>query len=709
MSTLPADYEARVYAGWLGKCIGVRFGAPLEGWTYEEIRDNLGEVDGYLNEAPGKLFKPDDDTAMPMILIRALEDYGATPDITAAQIGEVWLNYLADQQGTLWWGGYGVSTEHTAYLNLVHGVSAPGSGSIALNGAALAEQIGGQIFSDIWGLVAPDNPVLAAELAERAASVSHDGNGIYGGRFVAALVSMAFSEADPVVLVEKGLAYIPAESEYSRVVRAVLDFFRKNPADWRACFAFLKANFGYDRYPGEVHIIPNAGLVALALLYGAGDFSRTIQIANMAGWDTDCNVGNVGAVMGVALGLDGIDWRWREPMNDLLITASSIGTRNLLTIPQCADLFCRLGRQMAGLAADSLPRYHFRFPGSTNNFQAEGERGRVIEIRQSTQAEDSGTLQATIRKLNKKGELRLFTRTYYRTAELSGNYYGATFTPLIHPGQTITAEVFIPADAPRMIQASLYVYDDYGHTHHQAAGTPLTPGTWHTLTYTIPRLDGACLTQVGIIVRNLGADWSVGAFHLRALDWTGAPDYGVDFHREKAAGGAITQWTRWRGYWRIEADGHYHGSGPGLCETYTGDIQWRDYRVVARIVPVIGDHHYVNVRVQGALRSYAAGLAPNGRLILYRKAGLDYNQVAAAHFAWQHGETYTITIDVQGPNLQVMVSGETDSAQCAWTDPEPYLSGQVGLSTWHTSHMRCESFRVSPLHAGEVRRHGETT
>ena len=56
MPKLPPDYENRVYAGWLGKCIGVRFGAPLEGWTYQEIRDNLGEVTEYLPLPSGKLF-----------------------------------------------------------------------------------------------------------------------------------------------------------------------------------------------------------------------------------------------------------------------------------------------------------------------------------------------------------------------------------------------------------------------------------------------------------------------------------------------------------------------------------------------------------------------------------------------------------------------------------------------------------------------------
>src|SRR5690606_36865916 len=124
---------------------------------------------------------------------------------------------------------------------------------------------------------------------------------------------------------------------------------------------------------------------------------RSIQIANMAGWDTDCNVGNVGAIIGVAVGLDGIEWRWREPLNDLLIAASVIGTRNTLTIPQCADLFARLGRALAGQEQPSRPRYHWRYPGSTSNFQAEAARGSVIALRQSTDATGEGALQATVR------------------------------------------------------------------------------------------------------------------------------------------------------------------------------------------------------------------------------------------------------------------------------------------------------------------------
>ncbi len=45
MTTLPHDYEERAYAGVLGKIIGVYLGRPFEGWTYQRITRELGEVD----------------------------------------------------------------------------------------------------------------------------------------------------------------------------------------------------------------------------------------------------------------------------------------------------------------------------------------------------------------------------------------------------------------------------------------------------------------------------------------------------------------------------------------------------------------------------------------------------------------------------------------------------------------------------------------
>ena len=163
---VPNDYLERVYAGVLGKLIGVYLGRPFEQWTHQRIMKELGPIEYYVHEQLGDpLVVTDDDVAGTFTFIRALEDYGISPDLSAEDIGNAWLNYIVENRSILWWGGNGNSTEHTAWINLKKGISAPASGSIATNGTTVAEQIGAQIFIDGWALVAPGQPELAAQLA----------------------------------------------------------------------------------------------------------------------------------------------------------------------------------------------------------------------------------------------------------------------------------------------------------------------------------------------------------------------------------------------------------------------------------------------------------------------------------------------------------------------------------------------------------------
>ena len=148
----------------------------------------LGPIEDYVHERLNvPLVITDDDVAKTFTFIRALEDHGARADITAREIGETWLNAIVENRAILWWGGNGVSTEHTAWLNLKRGIEAPKSGSIAINGKAVAEQIGAQIFIDGWAIVAPGNPKLAARLAGEAARVSHDGAAVEAAKLWAAM------------------------------------------------------------------------------------------------------------------------------------------------------------------------------------------------------------------------------------------------------------------------------------------------------------------------------------------------------------------------------------------------------------------------------------------------------------------------------------------------------------------------------------------
>ena len=105
---LPQDYVERVYAGVLGKIIGVYLGRPFEGWTYERIMAELGEIRYYVHERLGvPLIVTDDDISGTFTFLRALPDYGNRRDLTPAQIGQTWLNYLIEQRTILWWGGHG--------------------------------------------------------------------------------------------------------------------------------------------------------------------------------------------------------------------------------------------------------------------------------------------------------------------------------------------------------------------------------------------------------------------------------------------------------------------------------------------------------------------------------------------------------------------------------------------------------------------------
>ena len=86
---LPADYAERVYAGVLGKTIGVYLGRPFEGWTYARILAELEPIEGYVHERLGQpLVVVDDDLTGTFTFLRALVDYGATRDLTPAQIGQ---------------------------------------------------------------------------------------------------------------------------------------------------------------------------------------------------------------------------------------------------------------------------------------------------------------------------------------------------------------------------------------------------------------------------------------------------------------------------------------------------------------------------------------------------------------------------------------------------------------------------------------------
>ena len=214
--SFPIDYTEKVYAGILGKIIGVYLGRPFEGWTYDQIMANLGEIKYYVNDRHDlplrnhQLIVTDDDISGTFTFLHAMPDYGNSMGLTPAQIGQTWLNYIIENRTILWWGGLGNSTEHTAYLQLKGGITALILGRWLSMVRMSLSKLGHRSYR--WlGFDSPGDSAIAAELARRAASVSHDGEAIYGAQVIAALISHAFVKMILDRLLDTAVALIPIE------------------------------------------------------------------------------------------------------------------------------------------------------------------------------------------------------------------------------------------------------------------------------------------------------------------------------------------------------------------------------------------------------------------------------------------------------------------------------------------------------------------
>lgn len=122
------DYRNKLYGGFAGKYIGVMHGAEIESWTCEKIKDVYGTITGY--PVTFRNFCSDDDLNGPVFYMRALKDFACREDIPVESMAHTLLNYAGERHGFFWWGGYGISTEETAYWNLRNHIPAPESGSV---------------------------------------------------------------------------------------------------------------------------------------------------------------------------------------------------------------------------------------------------------------------------------------------------------------------------------------------------------------------------------------------------------------------------------------------------------------------------------------------------------------------------------------------------------------------------------------------------
>ncbi len=322
----------KAHGGWLGRCCGCLLGKPVEGKRSGQIERYLRAqgrwpLDRYFSlDAPPDIAEEcgfarrwtalfeggitcmveDDDTNYTVTGLAIVKQYG--PQFTPENVAHFWLANIPI---------FHVCTaERVAYRNLVANIPPPASAQYR---NVYREWIGAQIRADFFGYVNPGNPELAAEFAWRDAVISHVKNGIYGEMWVAAMLAGAYLSDDVETVIRYGLGQLPATCRLTAAIEHTLSLYHAG-LNYEDAITELRTRWDESRGHDWCHTISNAEIVAIALLWGAKDFEKTICGAVMPGFDTDCNGATAGSVLGVMLGAERLPAKWTAPLNDTLLT-----------------------------------------------------------------------------------------------------------------------------------------------------------------------------------------------------------------------------------------------------------------------------------------------------------------------------------------------------------------------------------------------------
>ena len=676
---LDKTYEEKVYAGVLGKIIGVFLGRPFENWSYERIMRELGPINYYVNE---KLDFPlpvsDDDITGTFTFLRAFKDFNYKKDLTAKDIGQTWLNNLIEDKTILWWGGRGHSAEDTAYQNLKQGIDAPLSGSIEKNGKVIAEQIGAQIFIDGWALVSPGDPEKAAHYAKLAASVSHDGEAIYGAQVVAAIEAMAFVENDISKLINESKKIIPKDSTIYKLISDLQDW-RTSNLGWEQAREKIVENYGYDKFLGNCHMVPNHALIIMSLLYGDNDFQKTMMIVNTAGWDTDCNSGNVGCILGIKNGLKGLRSGpdYLSPINDVLYCPTAIGGETLTDALTESYKIINTARKINDLEIiepKEKSRYHFELEGSTQGWKPQLSLDNICETTITNVEHQTNigerALEISFKQLSKNNNCEVLVDTFYPDIilGLEGKkrkdffHYDFISSPIVYPGQNIKTQ--LKNIANKKIAVKLFIkYWGRDDKLEKIASEEhfLDCNEDKIIDWVIPSTENNPIGQVGI---SISSDENMdGSFILNFLNFDGEakqifrrPDHITEYKRgEEPKEGYYGQ--IWRHAWVPAIDKwEERGKNFRICQNigrgliFTGTDIWKNYTVSSKIILQSVSSGGLVSRVQGVRRYYGFELSTNNKLIISK---MFYNNTILKEidFDVEFFKEYNLKMEVKGNKI----------------------------------------------------------
>ncbi len=294
---------------WAGKTIGVTYSGPTEGrWTGGIIQDYIPIEwpEHYIKwsyEHRGGLY---DDLYMDLTFVDVIERCGLDAPIDSFAVAFSTAEY------PLWHGN------QAARYNILQGISPSVSGS--WKHSAHADDIDYQIEADFTGVMSPGMPNAASAISDKVGHMISSGAGYYGGVYVGAMISLAFRYDDVETVVTEALKTIPQESRFHQCMTDVISWYHQYPDDWKSTWWEIEKKYDDDRCPNCIFVssnidaMLNCAYVVLGLLYGNGDFTKTIDISTRCGMDSDCNPSTAGGILGTIIGYSRIPEFWMKEL-----------------------------------------------------------------------------------------------------------------------------------------------------------------------------------------------------------------------------------------------------------------------------------------------------------------------------------------------------------------------------------------------------------
>ncbi|MFA9392373.1 MAG: ADP-ribosylglycohydrolase family protein [Prolixibacteraceae bacterium] len=303
-----ADLADKIKGGWAGQVIGCTYGGPTEfQYLSKMVPDSIPivwdstRIEWYYDHAPGLY----DDVYMDLTFVDVFEKEGLDAPATSHAFA------FANAEYMLW------HANQAARYNILNGIEPPASGYWENN--PHSEDIDFQIEADFAGLMSPGMPNAASEFCDRIGHIMNYGDGWYGGVYVANMYALAFVSNDVNFIVNEALKAIPAESEFYKCMADVILWYKEYPDDWRSTWTAIEDKWGFDIgcpdgvfQPFNIDAKMNSAYILVGLLYGEGDYGKTIDISTRCGQDSDCNPASVAGILGTMLGYSNIPDYWKQ-------------------------------------------------------------------------------------------------------------------------------------------------------------------------------------------------------------------------------------------------------------------------------------------------------------------------------------------------------------------------------------------------------------